>query len=116
MNSEYHTVKWTKSISFKLPILFILSFLIILLSVMSVVYFRARNYLIDEYTKLGEGVTSLMQTEVDSDRVDEYIEKNFALEDYNRILDKFYTLKKKLPQHSLYVCIPHKAGGCRCCL
>lgn len=97
MNSEYHTVKWTKSISFKLPILFILSFLIILLSVMSVVYFRARNYLIDEYTKLGEGVTSLMQTEVDPDRVDEYIEKNFALEDYNRILDKFYTLKKSYP-------------------
>ena len=97
MSKEYKSVKWIKSISFKVPILFILSFIIIALFVVSILYAWTRNYMIDEYRQMGEGVTRLMQMEVDPDRVDEYIEKNFELEDYNRIMDRFYALKDSYP-------------------
>lgn len=85
------------SLSVKLPLLFTISLLIIMLVVIVAVRQRFQQRMIDEYTRMAEGVTQLMADRIDSDKVDEYIEQNFDSEEYRDIVEYFYTLKENYP-------------------
>lgn len=86
-----------KSLSVRLPLLFVSSCTIILLVVLMVVFWRFNSRMVDEYTRMGEGVTSLMVQELNPDRIDEYIEKNYELEEYKEIEERFYSFKNNYP-------------------
>lgn len=85
------------SLSVKLPLLFTISLLIIMLVVVIAVHQRFQQRMIDEYTRMAEGVTQLMADRIDGDKIDEYIEQNFESEKYRGIVDYFYTLKENYP-------------------
>ena len=70
------------SLSVKLPLLFIISTLIIMLVVVIAVHARFQERMIGEYTRMAEGVTQLMADRIDGDRIDEYMEQNFSSEEY----------------------------------
>ena len=87
----------TKTLSVRLPLLFVASVIIIMAVVIPVVYFRFRNRMIDEYTRMAEGVTQLMVNVFDGDKAEEYMEKNFALPEYVDLVDYYYTLRDNYP-------------------
>jgi len=94
--------KKMKSISFRLPLLVILSSILIMLSIIPTIYFRVKNDMIEDYSSLGRGITNFMASDVDGDKVDEYISKNFEMDEYNQIIDNFHRLKENYPD-VLYV-------------
>jgi GGDEF domain-containing protein len=103
--------KW-KSLSVRLPLLFISSFLSVMLLVVFVIYMRFEKRMIDEYTRMAQGVTKLMQKRIDGDKIDEYIERNFEMAEYNEILDYFSALKENYPDvQFLYVYRMKQDGG-----
>ena len=85
------------SLSVKLPLLFIISTLIIMLVVVIAVHARFQERMIGEYTRMAEGVTQLMADRIDGDRIDEYMEQNFSSEEYCSIIDYLYRLKANYP-------------------
>ena len=89
--------KTFKSLSVRLPLLFVASVIIIMAVVIPVVYFRFRNRMIDEYTRMAKGVTQLMVNVFDGDKAEEYMEKNFALPEYVDLVDYYYTLRDNYP-------------------
>ena len=86
-----------KSLSVRLPLLFVASTIIIMLVVIPLVYLRFHDRMIEQYTRMAEGVTQLMVDAFDGDKVDEYIEKNFDLPEYVETVDYFYTLRDNYP-------------------
>lgn len=90
-------VDMKKSLSIKLPLLFIAATIMIMLVVVFAVHSRFQTQMIEEYTLRAEGVTTLMADRIDGDKVDEYMEKNFDLPEYREILDFFYKLKENYP-------------------
>ena len=76
--------------------MFVASAIIIMLAVISAVYLRFYNRMIEQYTRMGEGVTQLMVNAFDGDKVDEYIEKNFELPEYVDTVNYFYTLRDNI--------------------
>ena len=86
-----------RSLSVRLPLLFVASAIIIMLAVIPAVYLRFHNRMIEQYTRMGEGVTQLMVNAFDGDKVDEYIEKNFELPEYVDTVNYFYTLRDNYP-------------------
>lgn len=90
-----HKISFKKyhSVSFRLPILFAVSCMIIVLIFVGMLYFRFKSRMIEEYAHIAAGATSLMALELDGDKIDEYLEKNFEMEEYNRILTKFYGIR-----------------------
>lgn len=91
-----------RSISFRLPMLVVVSSILIMALIMPTVYYRVRKDMIDDYTEIGAGVTNFMAEALDGDKIDEYIEKNFELDDYNEIVDHFYNLRDNYP-NVLYI-------------
>jgi signal transduction histidine kinase len=89
--------KTLKSLSIRLPLLFIASVLVIMAVVLPLVYLRFYNRMIDQYTRMAQGVTQLMVNAFDGDRADEYMEKNFELPEYRSLVDYFYTLRDNYP-------------------
>lgn len=85
------------SLSVKLPLLFIISILIIMLVVVIAVHTRFQNRMIEEYSRMAKGVTQLLADRIDGDRVDEYMELNYSLDDYNSIIEYMYKLKADYP-------------------
>ena len=85
------------SISFRLPILFIVSFIVIVLIVVELVYLRFEKRTTAEYTAMGESATMLMTGAFDPDKVQLYIDQNFALEEYNEIRQNLVFLKNNYP-------------------
>lgn len=97
MKETVYRKKLRNSISFKLPLLFVVFGLLLTTILLSIVYFRLKSQMIDEYSKMAEGATYLMSLEIDADKTDEYLEKNFEMDEYNRILDRFYDIKQSYP-------------------
>ena len=89
--------KTFRSLSIRLPLLFVASVLIIMAVVIPLVYLRFHSRMIDQYTRMAKGVTNLMVNAFDGDRVDEYIEKNFDLPEYVDTVDYLYTLRDNYP-------------------
>ena len=85
------------SLSVKLPLLFTISMLVIMLVVVIAVHLRFQNRMIGEYDRMAKGVTQLMADSIDGDKVDEYIEQNFSSDEYNGIREYFYSLKENYP-------------------
>lgn len=82
------------SISLRLPLMFILSFLVIILVVVVLVYQRFEKRTKAEYTAMGESATMLMAQEFDPDKIPLYMEENFLLEEYNDIRSRLIFLKE----------------------
>ena len=101
-----------KSLSVRLPLLFVASMLAIMGVMIPVVYQRFYNRMIDQYTRLAEGVTQLAVNAVDGDRTEEYIEKNFSLPEYVDTVNYLYTLRDNFPDVLyLYVYRFEEDGG-----
>ena len=86
-----------KNLSVRLPLLFVASMLVIMGVMVPLVYQRFHSRMIDQYTRMAEGVTQLMVNAFDEDRVEEYIEKNYALPEYVDTVDYLYTLRDNYP-------------------
>lgn len=86
-----------KSLSVKLPLLFVVSVIIIMIVEIPLVYSRFHGRMLDQYNRMARGVTQLMVNAFDGDKVDEYIEKNFDLPEYVDIVNYFYTLRDNYP-------------------
>lgn len=106
------TEKRFHSLSLRLPLLFVISSVLIAALIIAVVYARFQRRTIDEYTRMAKGVTNLMAHEIRADHVDEYIEKNFELDEYLEILDRFCDLKDNYPDvYYMYVYRFMEDGG-----
>ncbi len=94
------------SISLHLPLLFIVSFIWIIVAVILLVYFRFEKRTVDEYTAMGKSATMLMTKEFDPDKTQQYMEKNFNLEEYSEIRERLVFLKENYPD-VMYMYIYH---------
>ena len=90
-------IKPWKSLAFRLPLLFAASAIVTLLVVIPLVYKHFNDRMIDEYTRMAEGVTQLMVNAFDGDKAEEYMEKNFDLPEYVDTVDYLYTLRDNYP-------------------
>ena len=101
-----------RSLSVRLPLLFVASTLIIMGFMVPLVYQRFHNRMIDQYSRMAQGVTQLMVNAVDGDRAEEFMEKNFALPEYVDTVDYLYTLRDNYPDILyMYVYRFEKDGG-----
>ncbi len=101
-----------RSLSVRLPLLFLTSGLIMMLFTLAAAYNGFQNRMTGEYSRLAEGVTRLMALELDGDRVEEYLELNEASEEYRRMADRFRMLRDNYPDVLfMYVCRFEKDGG-----
>ena len=89
--------KALKSLSIRLPLLFVSSVMIIMAVVIPLVYLRFHNRMIDQYTRMAEGVTQLMVNAFDGDRAEEFMEKNFDLPEYVDTVNYYYSLRDNYP-------------------
>ena len=81
-----------KTLSVRLPLLFVASMLVIMGVMVPLVYQRFHSRMIEQYTRMAEGVTQLMVNAVDGDRVNDYIEQGFDADGYDLIYRRFYDL------------------------
>ncbi|SFQ07730.1 diguanylate cyclase (GGDEF) domain-containing protein [Lachnospiraceae bacterium XBB1006] len=88
--------KW-KSLSLKLPILYTASTLLVVVIVLVSVYFQFEKQMIREFTQMAQGVTRLMAREIDTEKIDDYIERNFKMKEYREIRAYFTELEKSYP-------------------
>lgn len=108
MNNTENTssVKTRLSVSIRLPLLIITSFLLIIITVIVMVYLRFEKRTVEEYTAMGKSATQLMTNTFDADKIPLYLEKNFELEEYNDIREELIMLKKNYPD-VMYMYIYH---------
>ena len=90
-------MKKSSSLSIRLPLLFICSTLIIMLLVFQSVHSRFQSRMIEDYSRMAEGVTQLMADVIDGDKIDYYMEENFSSPEYQSIIDYLYRLKANYP-------------------
>ena len=86
-----------RSLTVRLPFLLTISIFTVLVIILNIIFFRYRSRMIEDYTSMGMGVTNLMAAEVDPDKTDLYIEKNFELDEYNDIRSRFIQLRENYP-------------------
>ena len=86
-----------KSLFIRLPLLVVASVIVIMVVVLPLVYQRFHSRMIDQYTRMAEGVTRLMVNAFDGDKAEEYMEKNFDLPEYVETVDYFYSLRDNYP-------------------
>lgn len=101
-----NTAKKRLSISLRLPLMFIASFLVIIIAVVILVYYRFEKRTIEEYSAMGKSATMLMAEEFDHDMIPVYIEKNFQMTEYNEIRENLVFLKENYPD-VMYMYIYH---------
>ena len=87
----------SRSLSVRLPLLFIVSTLIIMLIVFTAVHARFQTRMIEDYSRMAKGVTQLMADEINGDKVEEYMAENFNSPEYRSIIDYLYRLKANYP-------------------
>ncbi len=93
-----------RSLSFNIPALFIISYAIIAIVIVVVVYERFERRMISDYLRMAEGVTQLMENAYDTELTEEFIEKNFSMQEYKDTLQYYYTLKENYPDiYYMYV-------------
>ena len=68
-----------------------------MLAIIPTMYFRLKKDMMEDYDFLGHGITNFMKDEINADIVDEYIEKNVEMEEYNRIVEDFYRIRDNYP-------------------
>ena len=96
--------KHYQSISKRLPIMISISFLILLVVLVTITYFREENRMIEEYRRMADGVTDLMIEALDVSKMDYYIEENYSSQEYLDIMKFYYSLKDNYPDiYYLYV-------------
>ena len=105
MNSR-SSVKRHRSISIRLPLLFIASFLLIITIVVVLVYIRFHNRTVEDYEQMGISATTLMAQEYDADKTQQYMEENFHLKEYKDIREHLIFLKNNYPD-VMYMYIYH---------
>ncbi len=104
--------KWYFKISVRIPIVFFLSFMVLLLFTIFMVFFRFRSRMLSDYKQMAEGITSMMVSQIDGDKVDLYIDQNFKNPEYNELCDYFNQLYDNYPDVLyLYVYQVKEDGG-----
>ncbi len=106
MKKENNRNSRLRSISLRLPLLFIASFLVIIAAVVVTVYYRFERRIVEEYTAMGASATSMMAQEFDHDKVQTYMKENFSMEEYGEIRKNLEFLKEKYPD-VLYMYVYH---------
>ena len=92
------------SLSLRLPLIYILSYLVIAVVILISVYIRFDRRMKDEFTRMAEGVTNLMAEALDPDRIDYYIAENYDSPEYMDILKYYHSLKDNYPDvYYMYV-------------
>lgn len=89
--------KFKKSLSLQISLISILSYLALALITVFIVHMRFEDRMIKDYTRMAEGVTNLMAAAYDTERTEEYIERNYSMPEYNDILKYYYSLKENYP-------------------
>ena len=87
-----------RSLYVKVPRIFVISGCLIVLTITPFIIYRFRNRMVDEYTRMAKGVTNLMVCAINGDHVEDYIEQNFASQEYQDILKKFYDIRDSYPE------------------
>ncbi len=101
-----------KSIKVRLPLMFVSGYLIIIPVIVISMYFNLKNKMIDEYVSMSKGTVTLSKSVIDADRISEYIEKNFELEDYRDTWNRLERIKNSNPDIIyMYVYEMHEDGG-----
>ena len=104
--------KKSQSLSFRLPLTYMISGLLIVLMVIPISYFWFRKQMINDYTRIAQGMTSLIARQLDGNKVTEYLEKNRELEEYDVLRRGFQELKESYPDVLYaYVLRFEEAGG-----
>ena len=75
-----NTDKHYHSISKRLPILILISFMILLLIAIVITFLRVEDRMKTEYRRMADGVTNLMIEALDNEIIDQYIEENYCSE------------------------------------
>lgn len=89
--------KKVSSLSFRLPAYFVGITVILVSCVLFGVYYQFKARMIEEYTRMAKGATALMAEEINPEKVDEYLTKNYKMKEYRRILKRLYALKDNYP-------------------
>ncbi len=93
-----------ESLARQLPRVFILSYAVVALITVFVVYYRFQTRMISEYTRMAEGVTNLMIVPLDTKKKEQYISENYSSREYMDILKYYYSLKENYPDvYYMYV-------------
>lgn len=104
--------KENRSLSVRLPILFVVSSVLIMLLITPFIIYRFKNRMVSEYTRMAQGVTNLMAQAINGDHVEDYLQKNLELQEYRDILKKYYEIKDSYPDIVyLYVFRMKQDGG-----
>lgn len=85
------------SLTVRLPLLFVLSGLLIMIIMVPIVYTWLHNRMIRDYARLAQGFTRLMARYLDGDRVEQFVEENNALEEYCEVRRQLVDLKNTYP-------------------
>lgn len=89
--------KHSHSISNRLLVIYISSCFIIILIFTVMMFFKFQSRMYTQYEQIARSATHLMSLEINGDRIDDYIEENFSMAEYNRILQRFYDIRESYP-------------------
>ncbi len=78
----------------RIPAIFLISLLLLAFSIISISFRRYERLNLDKHIQMAEGITTLMCTDFDVEKIDQYIEQNYSSEEYNELLKYYYTLKE----------------------
>ncbi len=77
----------------RIPILMLFGMLLIGGAIISVSYYKYEKINIEKHITMANGLTELMIKKLDTEKIDDYIQYNYSMEEYNEILKTYYTLK-----------------------
>ncbi|MCR5498967.1 MAG: diguanylate cyclase [Acetatifactor sp.] len=89
--------KEIRSLSFRLPMIFAMSGLVIMLIVVPIVYYWFRDRMIDDYSRMAQGMARMMAQFLDADGIDAYLENDQPTEKYLEIRQRLMDIKKYYP-------------------
>ena len=99
------------SLSFRLPFIYISSYVIIALIIILIVYNRFERMMEFNYTRMAAGVTNLMAEALDTDKIDDFIENNYNSREYLDTLKYYFSLRDNYPDiYYLYIYRFHDDG------
>ena len=99
------------SLSFRLPLVYILSYLVIAIVILFTVYKRFEQRMEQEFTRMAGGVTNLMINVLDIDKIDHYKDENYKSREYLDILKYYFSLRDNYPDiYYMYVYRFHNDG------
>ena len=73
------------------------SYLLLLILLVVITYRREESRMINEYNRMADGVTNLMISRFDPEKVDYYLEENYSSQEYLDIMKFYYDLKDNYP-------------------